>query len=159
MKIGSVGLQLIMSFEGYRAKWYTCPAGKKTIGYGHVYRKGDIFESLTQPEAVQLLLADLVPVERDINNLVRVPINQFQFDALACFALNVGTDVDADTIPEGLGDSRLLKLLNEGNYQAAANEFLKWNKARINGKKVDVLGLTRRREAERELFVMQGVTQ
>lgn len=65
-----------------------------------------------------------------------------------CFAFNVGSDIDADTIAEGLGDSTLLKKLNAGDYSGAANEFTKW--CRNDGKKM--LGLYRRRMAEKLLF-------
>jgi len=86
--------------------------------------------------------------ERDVRSLVKVTVNQNQFDALVCFAFNVGSDIDADSIAEGLGDSTLLKKLNAGDYAGAANEFTKW--CRNDGKKM--LGLYRRRMAEKLLF-------
>ena len=77
------------------------------------------------------------------------PTNPRQFAALVSFAYNLGSDIDDDTIPEGLGDSTLLKKHLRGDYQGAADEFLKWDKA-----KGRVLrGLTRRRKAERELYL------
>jgi lysozyme len=91
----------------------------------------------------------LVPFEQAVNSLVKVKLTQNQFDALISFVYNVGADIDADNIAEGLGDSTLLKKLNAGDYKGAADQFLKWDKA--NGKVMK--GLTIRRQAERALFL------
>mgnify|MGYP000029206258 CR=1 FL=1 len=48
--------------------------------------------------------------------------------------------------------STLVRLLNAGDYKGAEAQFSRWNKA--GGKALK--GLTRRREAERELFVSVG---
>jgi len=87
--------------------------------------------------------------EPGVLRLVKVPLTQGQFDALVCFAYNVGLDDDADTLAEGLGDSTLLRKVNAGDFSGAAAEFAKWNK---NDGKV-MLGLRRRRAAERALFI------
>ena len=71
----------------------------------------------------------------------RAPLNQNQFDALVSWTFNLG--------PGNLRSSTLLKRLNAGDYRGAADEFLKWNKA--DGKVLP--GLTKRREAERALFL------
>ena len=100
-------------------------------------KKGD---KITAEEAGEMMAADLLPFERDVSRLVKVPLEQCQFDALVCFAYNVGGGA--------LASSTLLKLLNAGDYSGAAGQFSRWNKA--NGKQL--AGLTRRREAERALF-------
>ena len=81
-----------------------------------------------------------------IKQLVKVPINQNQLDALTSFSYNLGIGA--------LKSSTLLKLLNSGaDKYTVANQFLRWNKALIDGQYIEVLGLTRRREAERVLFL------
>jgi len=103
---------------------------------------------ITQETADALFDADLARFERDVNSLVTVPLTQGQFDALVSFAYNCGSDIDEDKRTEGLGDSTLLRLLNEGKPELAVLEFPKWNKD--NGK--IVAGLTRRRLMEAALF-------
>jgi GH24 family phage-related lysozyme (muramidase) len=70
---------------------------------------------------------------------VKVPITDDQFGALVSFDFNTGS----------LHKSTLLKKLNAGDYEGAANEFPKWNKA---GGQV-LRGLTRRRKSEQNLFL------
>lgn len=148
MYISKKGLDLIKEFEGLRLKAYLCPAGVWTIGYGHT--KG-VYPgmTITQELADKFLIDDVWNFEREVESLVKVPVTQGQFDALVCFAFNVGSDIDEDTVAEGLGDSTLLRLLNRRDFAGAANEFPKWNKSR--GRVIS--GLTRRRAAERSLFL------
>ena len=148
MYISKKGLDLIKLFESLELKAYRCPAGIWTIGYGHtkgVYPGMVITEEL----ADKFLVDDVWNFEREVESLVTVEITQGQFDALVSFAFNVGSDIDDDLIAEGLGDSTLLRLLNKRDFQGAADEFPKWNKSR--GKVLN--GLTKRRKAERELFL------
>lgn len=155
MKTGERGLALIKEFEGCKLSAYQCPAGKWTIGYGSTFY-GDgtpVGKGRTLPTklaALELLKVTLVQFEKDVNSLVKVPITQNQFDALISFAYNLGSDIDKDDIAEGLGDSTLLKKLNNRDYFGAAAEFHKWNKE--SGKVSN--GLVRRRKAESELFLM-----
>lgn len=148
MYISKKGLDLIKEFEGLSLKAYLCPAGVWTIGYGHtkgVYPRMVI----TQELAEKFLIDDVWNFEREVESLVHVLVTQGQFDALVSFAYNVGTDIDSDTVAEGLGDSTLLRKLNNGDIRGSSEEFVKWNKS---NKRV-VPGLTRRRIAERELFL------
>ena len=159
LRVSEAGLSLIKQFEGQRLKLYNCPAGHCSVGWGHLVHKGPCDGSASEQtfingiteEGAQLLLAGDVCYKAEIfvRQLVKVPLTQNQYDALVSFVYNVGPDIDADTIPEGLGDSTLLKKLNAGDYAGAADEFLHWNHA--NGKVL--AGLTRRREAERALFL------
>lgn len=152
-KTGPKGRALIQSYETCSLRSYPDPAthGEPwTIGWGHtnlgVIKPGNV---CTQEQADKWFEEDLKRFEDAVNLLVIVPISQDQFDALVSFAYNIGEDIDDDLIAEGLGDSTLLKLLNQGNYLAAAQEFKKWNR----GPNGPMLGLTRRREAERKLFM------
>lgn len=142
LNTGSAGLELIKSFEGLRLEKYRDAVGKWTIGYGHLILENESFPgALTLAEAEDLLRADLNMTERGVRRQVTVDLNQNQFDALVAFAFNVGLG--------NLQSSTLLRLLNQGQYPAAADQLPRWNKA--GGK--ELLGLTRRRAAERKLFL------
>lgn len=141
MRTSQAGTELIQSFEGCKLNAYVCPAGVLTIGWGHTGKDVTPGQCISQARADELLAQDLAPRERDVERLVKVPLTQHQFDALVSFVYNLGAGA--------LAGSTLLKKLNAGNYAGAADEFLKWNKA---GGKV-LPGLSRRRAAERELFL------
>lgn len=149
MKPSSACVDLIKRFESFSARPYLCPAGVWTIGYGHTEGVTKESPRITEPEACDLLAADLEKYSAAVARLVKVPLKQHQFDALVSFAYNVGPDEDADTIAEGLGDSTLLAKLNQGFYEAAGREFLRWTKSkgRVLG------GLVKRRAAEQALFM------
>lgn len=154
MKLDNAGYLLIAEFEGLRLEPYLCSAGVPTIGYGNTFypsgRKVTMRDKpITQETAFWMLrfVADLFA--KDVDNLVTSKINQNQFNALVSFAFNVGSDIDQDNIPEGLGDSTLLRKVNANpNDPSIAREFMKWNKAK--GKVLN--GLTRRRTAEAKLY-------
>ena len=140
MKTSQKGIDLITKFEGFRARAYKCPAGVWTIGYGHT--KGvKAGQSVTLEGAQDLLRQDLKNFEDWVSKLVKVELTQGQFDALVSFCFNLG--------PGALDSSTLLKLVNQQKFALAADQFKRWNKA--GG--VELSGLTKRRAAERELFV------
>lgn len=140
MQISKQGIALIKRFEGFRNRAYRCPAGVWTIGYGHT--KGvKAGQAITTQQAEEMLQADLKNFEDWVNKLVKVELTQGQFDALVSFCFNLG--------PGALDSSTLLKLVNQQKFALAADQFKRWNKA--GG--VELSGLTKRRAAERELFV------
>lgn len=151
MKTSQAGLDLTKKFEGFEALPYAAPeqigTSGRTIGYGHVILHDEVFSSLTEEQAEALLAADLIPVERCINNNVDVELTQEQFDALVVFTYNCGNGA--------FRNSTLLKRLNAGEYGQAADQFLLWDKATVDGKHVVLAGLTRRRVAERSLFLTE----
>lgn len=139
MNISEAGIDLIKSYEGCRLVAYRDSVGVWTIGYGHVF---GVYESqqISEEEADRLLHVDLEMVEKCLANCVKVDITQNQHDALASFVFNLGCG--------SLRNSMLLTKLNDMDDEGAAQQFLRWNHA-----KGQVLaGLTRRREAEAELF-------
>lgn len=145
MKTSARGIALIKKYEKFMPEPYICPAGKLTIGYGHVVLPTDKFtHPLTEEEASELLVKDLLSREAAVDSMVKVPINQNQFDALTSFAYNVGIIA--------LKGSTLLRFLNGKRYEFAAAEFLKWNKATVKGQLVVMAGLARRRKEEHDLF-------
>jgi lysozyme len=155
MKLDQAGYQLIQEFEGLRLKPYLCSAGVPTIGYGNtVYpngRKVTLKDApITKEFAEQMFHSTANLFAKDVSSLIKSKVNQNQFNALVDFAYNLGTDIDADDIPEGLGDSTLLKKVNrDPNDKTITNEFLKWNKA--NG--IVNKGLTNRRKKESQIYL------
>ena len=97
-------LNLIKLSESFSATPYLCPAKKLTIGFGHLILPGEIFTLITEQEAEELLRKDVAIFESCINNAVKVPISQNQFDALVSFAFNIGC--------QKFLESTLLKELN-----------------------------------------------
>lgn len=149
MKTNQAALDLIAEFEGFGPRWYVCPAGVWTIGYGHTdaaghpkYRDNPGL-TITKADGQIILARDIVRYENDVKRLVKVPLNENQFGALVSFTYNLGAG--------NLGQSTLLRKLNAGDYAEAAAEFPKWNKS--NGKVLN--GLVRRRAAEQALFLRQ----
>lgn len=140
MQISQRGLDLVKRFEGLELDAYQDAVGVWTIGYGHIVDVSS-GERVTPEEAEQLLLNDMKRYEEALNKYVTVPLTQNQFDALCSFAFNLGT--------AALHQSTLLAKLNAGDYQGAADEFLRWVYA--GGRKLS--GLERRRKAERDLFL------
>ena len=149
LKLSPAGANLIKHFEGclkkhedhYKA--YKCPANVWTIGWGSTHHGGHDIGSTTRwtlEECDRAFLRDMASFERDVHKLVKVPLEQYQFDALVSFTYNVGAS--------NLGKSTLLKKINAHDFTGAAHEFKKWNKA--NGKVL--AGLTRRRNSESLLF-------
>lgn len=140
MKTSPKGIKLICDFEGFRATAYLCPAGVPTIGYG--FTEGvHLSDMMTLHEAQQRMGRELAKYERGVLQACKVPVNQNQFDALVCFAFNVGV--------AGMAGSSVIKAHNRGDAQAAARAFGLWNKSR--GKVF--AGLTRRRAAESALYL------
>lgn len=145
MQTSDKGIALIKEFEGCKLTAYQDSVGVWTIGYGWTQpvdgkpiRAG---MTIKQETAERLLKTGLVSYEIDVSRLVKVSLTQGQFDALVSFTYNLGA--------RSLSTSTLLRKLNAGDYAGAADEFLRWNKA--GGKVLN--GLSRRREAERALFL------
>lgn len=146
MRPSPAAYALIKEFEGLRLHAYQDSAGVWTIGWGHTgdVRRG---QSITVHQAEALLALDIGIAAAAVNRHVDAPLSQGMFDALVSFTFNLGE--------RRLAESTLLKKLNLRDYAAAANEFPKWVKATVRGKKVTLAGLVRRRAAERSLFLSQ----
>lgn len=145
-RIGPKGLALIKKFEGCKLTPYRCPSGILTVGFGSTGPHVIAGKSITQAEADALLLADLSRFESGVVALLGGrETAPGQFSALVSFAFNVGLFA--------LSGSTLLRKHMAGDYAGAADQFLKWDKARVNGVLKSLPGLTKRREAERELYL------
>ena len=163
-------VELIKSFEGIpdgdpatvNIDAYLCPAGVWTIGWGHALvdngaqlkgtanlpRARALYPGgITRAQAQALLAADLIPRGASVLNLARTALSDGQFGALIAFVFNVGA--------ANFGASTLLRKLNAGDVAGAADQFLAWDKARVDGVLKPLAGLTRRRKAERAMFLAQ----
>ncbi|MGP0909921.1 lysozyme [Serratia sp. CY81593] len=145
MNISKNGIELIKRFEGLELEAYPDSVGVWTIGYGWTQtvdgKKIAPGMRIDQATADRLLKCGVVQYEQGVNQLVKVRINQGQFDALVSFAYNLGL--------RSLSTSTLLRKLNDGDKQGAADEFGRWVNA--GGKRLD--GLVTRRAAERRMFL------
>ena len=140
-EMDAVGLRITEACEACRLTAYQDSVGVWTIGYGHTGRDVHPGQVITLEQAEELLRQDMLIAELAVNHDVHVPLTQNQFDALCDLVFNIGGSE--------FSTSHLLLYLNEGFYTKAADEFPKWNHA---GGKV-LPGLTKRREAERQLFL------
>ncbi|WP_051658181.1 lysozyme [Azospirillum argentinense] len=136
-------LALVRHFEGLYLNAYLCPAGVPTIGYGHTagVRMGQTIDGL---QAEVFLRADMAEAAAQVDKLVTVPLTDRQRGALASFVFNLGAGA--------LRDSTLRSMLNKGDYKGAAGQFGRWVYATVNGEKVQLPGLVKRRAAEAKLF-------
>lgn len=145
MNISKSGIELIKRFEGLELEAYQDSVGVWTIGYGWTQsvdgKKIAPDMRIDQATADRLLKCGVVQYEQGVNQLVKVKITQGQFDALVSFAYNLGL--------RSLSTSTLLRKLNDGDKQGAADQFGRWVNA--GGKRLD--GLVTRRAAERRMFL------
>ena len=155
MKTSDAGRKLIEKFEGLFLQAYddatervVMPGnrirGTLTIGYGHTSAAGPprvyVGQTIDQALADDILSVDLAAVEIEVNHLVKVALNQNQFDALVSFQFNTGW--------LGHVHCSLLAALNAGNYEIADEDFMLYDRA--HGQ--ILVGLDRRRAAEKALF-------
>lgn len=139
MKISNEGKNLIKYFEGCKLEAYLDAVSTPTIAYGRT--KGvTMGDTCTQEQAEAWLDEELVEYENYVNEAVKVPLTQNQFDALVSWTYNLG--------PSNLNNSTMLKVLNSSSYDDVPTQIKRWNRA--GGKVLD--GLVRRREAEALLF-------
>ena len=162
MKVSDAAKAMIKHHEGVRMRPYRCPALLWTVGVGHVIdpshaavkyeerRTLPIPEgwdrSLSVGEVDAILAQDLGRFERGVARLCPAVVgHQGRFDALVSFAFNVGLG--------NLQRSSLRMKTNRGEFEEAADEFMKWTKA---GGRV-LPGLVKRRQDERALYMADGL--
>jgi len=142
-KISQEGIRLIKLFEGCKLEPYFCSASVLTQGYGHTKTVVE-GQSWSQEHAEEMLMLDLQEFEQAVRELITVELNQDQFSALVSFSFNLGSNA--------LRISSLRKVLNAEKYNEVPDQIRRWNKATVNGEKVVLDGLVRRRNAEALLF-------
>lgn len=148
MHVSDQGITVLKYFEGCRLTAYLDTVAKPpvlTIGRGHTGPDVVPGMTITESRADELLAADLVRFELEVAAVVPATVTQGQFDAVVLWAYNC----------KGWRTATLLRRLQAGDIYGTANEFRRWNMA--GG--VVVLGLQRRREAERALFLGANARQ
>jgi len=149
LKTGKLGIELIKHYESCDLNAYYCPSRIPTIGWGHTGMVGGKpiivgTTKITQQKADELFVNDITSFEAKIKRLVKVPLNQNQFDALVSFIYNAG---------EGnLASSTALKLLNQGKYSEVSAKLALFNKGNVKGKLTVLQGLVFRRKTEGLVF-------
>ena len=144
MKISKAGIDFIIGFEGFSAKACKCVSTEKyyTIGYGHYGADVKKDDTISKEEARKLLESDLLSFEKKVSKYdSKYDFNQNEFDALVSFAYNVG-NIDQ------------LTAKGTRTRDKIAECMLLYNKS--GGRVLN--GLTKRREAERELFLTKVFT-
>jgi GH24 family phage-related lysozyme (muramidase) len=138
MKTSQSGIDAIKKFEGFTPTWVK-DVNNVSIGYGHNKLSGDNFTKLTEAEATELLKKDLIKFENIINRVIKIQLNQNQFDALVMFVYNTGR-----------GESILYDLINQ---KADIESIIKfWNEHYITADGKVLPGLIKRRAYESALF-------
>jgi lysozyme len=147
LSVSQQGLDFITSHENFKPTTYLDQAGRPTIGYGHLLQPGESFPNgITKEDAQQLLRNDVSIAENAVQRDVTVPLTQPQFDALVSFTYNVGTDA--------FQNSTLLRLLNQGDYNGAADQLPNWHYVSVSGgEHRPSSGLMNRRNRERNMFL------
>ena len=161
-------IELIKCFEGIPdgdpttvgLDAYICPASVWTIGWGHAVMDGgaqlkgpankararQLYPGgISRSQAEALLRGDLVPRAASVSSVLKVTLDDGQFGALMALVFNIGAG--------NFAASTLLRKLNAGDLAGAAEQFMAWDKARVNGVLQPLAGLTRRRRAERAMFL------
>lgn len=149
--ISKVAINLIKEFEGFKDYAYIDTDGTPVIGYGLSKIGGipvQIGDRISTTQADAALNAHVREIHRELDEAVKVDLSDRQLSAITSLAYNVGVD--------GVKNSTLVQKINAQDYAGAADEFLRWDKANLQGALVQMPGLTRRRTAERQLFLSGG---
>lgn len=144
MRTSEVGIAFIKGWEGFRGEAYQDSVGVWTIGYGHTMsvKPGD---TITEENAAALLKAELIGYENTVERVVSEELAQHEFDALVSLCYNIGGN--------NFSRSSVVRLIAAGDRPRAADAFLLWGKATVNGKLTPLKGLLNRRKAERLVFL------
>ncbi|MEY3197354.1 MAG: hypothetical protein RLZZ59_725 [Pseudomonadota bacterium] len=143
MKVSTKGINFIKAFENFSPVPYFCPAGLRTIGYGHVIRGDENYQIVSEFDAEEILRKDLYIAEMAVARNIVTPLESNQFDALVSFVFNLGA--------ASLQRSSLRQKINYGSDDDEIyTEFMKW--VYCQGRKLP--GLIRRREAEANMYLV-----
>ena len=149
-RCNELGINLIKSFENLKLEAYPCPAGVPTIGWGTTKIEGKSIQMgmvITAQQAEEYFQSDLRKAEKIVSTLVTKPLSNNEFAALCSMVQNIGPSCLIQT------KSQMARYLESEDYLPAADQILRWDKATVDGAKVALPGLGRRRRAERLLFL------
>ena len=154
MKTSQQGIAKITAHEAERLTAYFDIAGVATISVGVTdgVTAADVHNkrTITREQSQTMFAMALAPRESAVERLCTVTPNQNQFDALVSLVYNIGEG--------GFAKSTVLRLHNSGDFKGAADAFLMWNKAKVNGVLQPVQGLTNRRKDEAKLYLTPVAT-
>ncbi|MBI0422383.1 LysM peptidoglycan-binding domain-containing protein [Acinetobacter sp. ACIN00229] len=142
-----------LTTDGQGTYYYDDSKGYCTVGWGHLVGQSSckalgkkaLKDFISISQAKIYFEEDVLKHEAYVKKAIKVPLYQYEFDALVSLAFNIGNI--ASKAPN------LCKLINESNYKDGPKEMLDINKITVNGKKVPDLGLTKRRNSEYQLFI------
>lgn len=124
METSAAGLKALMLREGFKTKAYKDVKGIWTIGVGHTSAAGPPTVTaglvLTEAQVSELFAKDIKQYEKTVNDAVKVPLTQNQFDACVSICYNIGQ--------KGFAGSTIVKRLNAGDVHGAADAIMMWNK-------------------------------
>jgi lysozyme len=149
--VSKLAINLIKEYEGFKDYAYIDTDGTPVIGYGLSRIGGipvQIGDRISSTQADAALNSHLQEIHRELDKVIKVDLSDHQLSALASISYNVGVD--------SIKSSTLVAKINAKDYPGAAEEFLRWDKANLQGTLVQLPGLTRRRAAERQLFLNQS---
>jgi GH24 family phage-related lysozyme (muramidase) len=143
-RINAAGLSLVQHFEDISLAAYLDPAGIPTIGWGHT--PAEMGQTITFAMANMILLGDLAQAEATVvAATVLSTTTDNQFSAMVSLCFNIGR--------AAFLSSTVLRMHRSGTFPNAAEAFLMWNRAHIDGRLKILAGLTKRRELERSLYL------
>ena len=146
--VSIAAVDLIKEFEGFESHAYIDTDGTPVIGYGLSRIDGNpvqMGDRISDVEANNALNKQLQTIQEELDEAITVDLSDRQLGAIASLSFNVGVNF--------IEESTLVRKVNAGDYYGAANEFLRWDKANVRGRLVQLPGLTRRRQAERQMFL------
>ncbi len=149
--VSSAAVDMVKEFEGFETNAYIDTDGTPVIGYGLSKIAGNpvqIGDRISAEEANSALNSQLKVIQQELEKAIAVDLTDAQLGAIASLSFNVGVD--------HIGSSTLVRKINAQDYTGAADEFLRWDKANVRGKLVRLPGLTRRRQAEKQLFLQDN---
>ena len=133
------GGYLVAPNEGKVNATYIDPVGIATSCYGHTGPEVKLGQKFTDEQCLDQLAKDLSTHDKQMMNLVRVPLTDYQHAAFLSFTYNAGVG--------NFKSSTMLRKLNSKDYEGACEELSKW----VYAKKKILPGLVKRREAEKEM--------
>lgn len=151
LPISKSAINIIKEFEGFKTQAYIDTDGTPVIGYGLSRIKGkpvQIGDRISVTDANSALHSQLQVIQEELDKAITVDLSDRQLGAIASLSFNAGVNQ--------IKNSTLVRKINGGDYGGAANEFLRWDKANVRGKLVQLPGLTRRRQAEKQLFLQDS---
>lgn len=149
--VSIAAIETIEKFEGFESHAYIDTDGTPVIGYGLSRIAGkpvEMGDRISVEEADRALNSQLQVIQQELDKAIEVDLSDRQMGAVISLAYNVGVN--------DISKSTLVRKINEEDYTGAANEFLRWDKADVRGRLVQLPGLTRRRYAEKQLFLQDS---